>query len=313
MRIGITGATGFIGQQLIEAALASGVTAVALTRRAAVFPGGVETRVIGDVGGAIDAARLEGLDAIVHLAARVHVMRDTAINPLAAFRAVNVEGTLRLAEAADAAGVRRFVHASSIKVNGEETAPGRPFRADDAPAPVDPYGVSKAEAEAVLHALSQKSGLEVAVVRPPLVYGSGAKGNFARLAGLVARGVPLPFGRIANRRSLVAVENLADLLLTLAQHPQAAGGTFLVSDGEDLSTAGLVTLMAAALMRPARLVAVPVALLELAGKLTGRSAEVHRLTASLEVDIGPTRARLDWAPPVPVDQAITRALRDFPR
>lgn len=315
MRIGITGPNGFVGRELTAVLPAAGHRPVGLVRRPQALAGtACETRPIESIGPATDwTSRLDGLDVVVHLAARVHVMRDTAADPLAAFRAVNTAGTLRLAQAAATAGIKRFVFVSSIKVNGEETpfspVDGKqPFKASDPAAPQGAYSLSKWEAEQGLAEIATRTGLEVAIVRPPLVYGRGAGGNFARLAGLVRRGVPLPLASVRNRRSLVAVETLADLLIRLAAHEAAAGGTFLVSDGEDLSTPDLIRRMGRAIGKPARPFPAPMAALRLVGGLMGRSGEIRRLTGSLQVDMAETRARLDWTPPVSVDAALERAL-----
>ncbi|MEZ5839389.1 MAG: SDR family oxidoreductase [Hyphomicrobiales bacterium] len=313
MKIGVTGANGFIGRALVSELAEKEHEPVALVRRADRGPAGAEARVLGDLGPApVDPALLCGLDVIIHLAARVHVMRDSAADPLAAFRAVNTAGAVRLAEAAHAAGVRRFVFVSTIRVNGAETpyrnGRGRPFTSFDIPAPTEPYGLSKAEAERQLAALSAATGLEVPIVRPPLVYGPGAKGNFARLAGWVARGMPLPLALVDNKRSLVALDNLVDMLVAVATHPAAREGTFLVSDDDDLSTPELIARIGRAIGRPARLFAVPVPLLRAAGALLGRRGEVRRLTTSLQVDMADTKARLGWHPPVAVDAAIASAV-----
>ncbi|MBB4863678.1 nucleoside-diphosphate-sugar epimerase [Pseudomonas nitritireducens] len=254
---------------------------------------------------------LRGVDVIIHAAARVHVMEEQSADPLAAFRAVNVEATRQLARQAIEAGVKRLVFVSSIKVNGEETAPGRPFTADAPAAPQDPYGQSKREAEEALFELAARSDLEVVVVRPPLVYGPGVKANFASLMGALQRRLPLPFASIDNRRSLVARDNLVDLLLLCARHPQAAGQIFLAGDGEDLSTAQLCRRLSLALGVRPRLLPVPPAALRLLGRLSGRSAQVQRLLGSLQVDISVARERLGWTPPVAVDQALRETAAAF--
>lgn len=251
---------------------------------------------------------MRGCDVVLHLAGRAHVMHEEALDPLGRFREVNTAGTLNLARQAAAAGVRRFVFASSIKVNGEETAPNRPFRHDDAPRPADPYGVSKREAEDGLRALAATTGMEVVIVRPPLVYGPGVKANFLSLMRAVQRGLPLPLASVTgNRRSLVALDNLADLLITCVSHPAAAGQTFLVSDGEDLSTADLLRRMGRALHRPARLLPCPPPLLQMGATMLGKSAIGHRLLGNLQVDISHTRATLGWTPPITVDEGLRRA------
>lgn len=252
---------------------------------------------------------LAGCDTVIHAAARVHVMNKDAGNDLAAFREINVSGTRRLAEQAAAGGVRRFVYVSSIKVNGESTVPGRPFRACDAPAPVDAYGISKLEAEQALQQVALATGMEFVIVRPPLVYGPGVRANFAALVRLVRRGVPLPLAAIDNRRSLVALDNLVDLLAHCLEAPQARGRVLLISDGQDLSTPELIRGIAAAAGVPARLFPCPPEILRLLGSLTGRSAAVERLCGSLQVDISETRDLLGWQPPVDVAEALRRAVR----
>lgn len=278
---------------------------VAQRGRAAPWPEGVEVAQIDGLSVAQSwGEALQGVEVVIHCAARVHVMDEQAADPLAEFRAVNVEATRHLAQQAAAAGVTRFVFVSSIKVNGEETAAGRPFTADATPRPQDAYGQSKLEAEQALFAIAAQTGLEVVVVRPPLVYGPGVKANFASLMRALQRRLPLPFGAIDNRRSLVARDNLVDLLLCCARHPAAAGQVFLVSDGEDLSTAQLCRGLSQALGVRPRLLPVPPALLRLLGRLTGRSQQVQRLLGSLQVDISATCRRLDWRPPVRVEQAL---------
>jgi nucleoside-diphosphate-sugar epimerase len=301
----VTGASGFVGRALVERLPAAGVSTLAAVRGSAVLPAGARRVPAPNLGPDADwRAALDGADCVVHLAARVHVMRDDAADPLAEFRRVNVDGTLALARQAAAAGVRRFVLVSSVKVNGEATAPGRPFTADTAPAPTDAYGVSKWEAEQALLALSANTGMEVVIVRPVLVYGPGVMANFRTLMAWLARGWPLPLGAIHNRRSLLALDNLVDLLITCLDHPAAAGQTFLASDGEDLSTTELLHRLGAALGKPARLLPVPAAWLAGVAGLLGRAAVAQRLCGSLQVDIGKTRELLGWAPPVTVDAAL---------
>lgn len=276
------------------------------------LPSGVEQVQSPDLGENADWSKaLSGAGVVVHTAARVHQMRDSAADPLAEFRAVNTLGTLTLARQAAAAGVKRFLFVSSIKVNGEETAPGAPFTALDRPNPRDAYGVSKAEAEAGLRAIGSETGMEIVVVRPVLVYGPGVRANFQTMMRWVARGVPLPFGAIHNLRSLVARDNLVDLLGTCVFHAAAANRTFLVSDGEDLSTPELIRRLSAAMGKRARLIPVPVAALTAAAKLAGKGDVVHRLVSSLQVDIAPTRETLGWTPPVQADRALAETARDF--
>lgn len=307
MKVLLTGATGFVGRGVLARLCQENDVEVRVAQRgrAAPWPEGVEVAQIDglSVAQSWDEA-LQGVEVVIHCAARVHVMDEQAADPLAGFRAVNVEATRHLAQQAAAAGVTRFVFVSSIKVNGEETAAGRPFTADATARPQDAYGQSKLEAEQALFAIAAQTGLEVVVVRPPLVYGPGVKANFASLMRALQRRLPLPFGAIDNRRSLVARDNLVDLLLCCARHPAAAGQVFLVSDGEDLSTAQLCRGLSQALGVRPRLLPVPPALLRLLGRLTGRSQQVQRLLGSLQVDISATCRRLDWRPPVRVEQAL---------
>lgn len=314
MRVLVTGATGFVGGALVQQLLATSFGLVAGVRqRSQHLPASVEQCVVGDLSGSTDwREALRGVDAVVHCAARVHVMQDTAQDPLSAFRGVNVEGTLNLARQAAAAGVRRFVFVSSIKVNGEATAPGRPFRADDTPAPQDAYGISKHEAEAGLRQLAIDTGMDVVVVRPPLVYGRGVGANFRAMMGVVARRLPLPLGGIEhNCRSMVALGNLVDLLVTCMSHPAAANRTFLVSDGEDLSTTQLLRRLGQAMGRPARLVPVPARWLELGAAMLGRRNVAQRLCGSLQVDISDTRQQLGWTPPLGVEEGLKRAAEGY--
>jgi nucleoside-diphosphate-sugar epimerase len=274
--------------------------------RHADLPG--DTVEVGEVGPATDwRAALAGVDAVAHLAARVHVMRETAPDPLAEFRRVNVEGTCRLAGMAAETGVRRMLLVSSVKVNGEGA--GRPYTEADPPQPGDPYGVSKWEAEQALTEIGSRSGMQWSVLRPPLVYGPGVGGNFLALLATVARGLPLPVGAIHNRRSLVYVGNLVDAIRVCLLHPRAANELFLVSDGEDLSSPDLVRRLADAMSRQARIVSVPLWMLRVAGILTGRQAAVGRLMGSLSVDITRLRGALGWGPSYTVDEGLQKTVR----
>lgn len=306
--VAVTGANGFVGRALCKHLRARGLSVRALTRSAS---GAEDAWAVGDLGPGTDWGQsLQGVDCVVHCAARVHMVHDTDPDPLQSFRRVNVEGSRFLAIAAAAAGVRRLVFLSSLKVHGERTEPGHPFTSDMAPAPEDAYGQSKWEAEQALHEVAASTGLELVVVRPPLVYGPGVKANFLRLMNAVARGTPLPLGSVDNRRSLLALGNLTDLLLQCVEQPAAAGHSFLVSDGHDLSTPDLVRAIARALGRPARLWPVPVAWLHMAGKLLGRSPQIDRLIGSLQVDIGHTRQVLGWTPRLTVEQGLRLAVQD---
>ena len=255
---------------------------------------------------------LSGVSVVVHCAARVHVMNDKAVNPLLEFRRVNVDGTLNLAHQASEAGVRRFVFISSIKVNGELTYLDHPFTADQIPAPSDPYGVSKYEAEMGLRALSEKTGMEIVIIRSPLVYGPGVKANFMSLMCWLQKGVPLPLGDVTkNHRSFVHLDNLVDLIIACINHPAAANQTFLVSDDEDLSTAELLERMALALGKSAKLISVPAALITLGARLVGRADIAQRLCGSLQVDIKKTKDLLGWSPPVSVNEGLRKTAAHF--
>lgn len=303
MSLLVTGATGFIGSRVY-----------ALADHLGMLPRGSSRSSDRMVNASLDpstdwTAALNGCSAVIHTAARVHIMNEQAQDPLAEFRRVNVAGTLNLARQAAAAGVRRFVFLSSIKVNGEMTLGGKPFTAVQAAAPVDPYGISKAEAEEGLRRIGAQTGMEIVIVRPPLVYGPGVKANFGRLVSAIGRGWPLPLGCVdQNRRSLVALDNLVDLILTCTTHPAAADQTFLVSDGEDLSTTELLRRIGHALGRPARLLPVPSRLLEVGARLAGKGELAQRLLGNLQVDVKHTCQTLDWQPPITVDEGLRRTV-----
>lgn len=314
MRVLLTGATGFVGTGLTKRI--SGLTDLqlfaAVRQQMRSFPDGVTAVPVADLTSDTDwREALEGVEVVIHSAARVHVMNDEAADSLAEYRRVNLAGTLNLARQAVDAGVKRFVFISSIKVNGEGTPPGRAFKADDAPAPVDPYGVSKLEAERELQVLAHETGLEVVIIRPVLVYGPGVKANFLSMMSWLQRRLPLPLGAIHNKRSMVALDNLVDLIITCIDHPQAANQVFLVSDGEDLSTTELLRRTGQALGRPARLLPVPAFLLKWAARLLGKPGIAQRLCGSLQVDISKTRTLLGWTPPVTVDDALIKTARYF--
>jgi nucleoside-diphosphate-sugar epimerase len=309
----VTGANGFVGSALCVRLRRDGVSVRGAVRAPKLPPDGVEAVAIDSWLSDTDwTAALRNVEQVVHLASRVHVMNDKSSDPLAEFRRVNVEGTSALARQAAVAGVKRFVFLSSVKVNGEFTEAGHPFTADDAPAPEDPYGVSKHEAEQLLLQIAAVTGMEVVIIRPPLVYGPGVKANFESMMRWLARGVPLPLAAVTqNRRSLVALENLVDLIVKCLNHPAAANQTFLVSDGEDLSTAQLLKRMGAAMGRPARLFYLPPTLLKLGASLLKRPGIYQRLCGSLQLDIAKTRQLLGWIPPVSVDEGLRRAAEGF--
>ncbi|MBB2494993.1 UDP-glucose 4-epimerase family protein [Aquipseudomonas ullengensis] len=315
MRVLVTGANGFVGSALLrKLEVQPDMQVLAGVRSIKSLPAWPEHKllVLGDLALSDVAPHvLQGVDVIVHMAARVHVMRDEAPDPLAAFRQANVEGTLRLAKAAAAAGVKRFIYLSSIKVNGEETKPGFPFTASDIPAPLDPYGISKFEAEQALQQLALDSALEVVIIRPPLIYGPGVRANFRSMLRWLSIGVPLPLGAIHNRRSLVALPNLLDLLHVCLTHPAAVNQVFLVSDGDDLSTTEMLRCLGSALGRPARLLPFPQGLLCLVAKVLGKGDVANRLCGSLQVDITKTRVKLGWQPPVTKDEGLRETAVGF--
>lgn len=311
-RVLVTGGAGFVGSALLRALnFRTDLEPVAALRAP---PIGTESPSVNCVAvGNIDdqtswGEALVGVHEVIHTAARVHVMNDGAADPLAEFRRVNVQGTLNLARQAAAGGVKRLVFVSSVKVNGEATLPDQPFKPTDTFIPQDPYGLSKYEAEVGLRALAAETGIEVVIVRPPLVYGPGVKANFASMMRWVARGVPLPLGAIQNARSMVALDNLVDLLVTCLKHPAAAGQTFLVSDDEDVSTTKLLRRTAHAMGKEALLVPVPAPLLSLGAALLGKRDLAQRLCGSLQVDISKTRQLLGWSPPLTLDQGLKKAV-----
>jgi nucleoside-diphosphate-sugar epimerase len=302
MNVLVTGANGFVGQPLCEALRQHEHLVRAVVRQV-----GEDTRVtaIGEIDEKTDwKSALLGIDVVIHLAARVHVMQDEAADPLAEFRRINTAGTENLARAAAANGVKRFVYVSSIKVNGEATDAEQKFTEADLPAPQDPYGISKFEAEFALHRVAKETHLEIVVVRPPLVYGAGVKGNFAQMMRVLNQHIPLPLAAIHNQRSMIYVGNLVDALIACATHVNAAGNTYLLSDGEDVSTPNLLRQLGLALGKSARLFPFPATLLQLLAKLLGKGEQVARVTQSLKVDSGKIRRDLGWTPPFSLQQGL---------
>ena len=309
----VTGANGFIGSALCETLVKDGIS----VRRALKVRGAqcihIDDIVVGDICSGLDwGLALRNVDRVVHLAGRVHVMNEKSSDPLTEFRLANVEATASFARQAAAAGVKRFVFLSSIKVNGDHTDLDLPFTAGDACAPEDHYGISKLEAEELLRLIALENGMEVVIIRPPLVYGPGVKANFLSMMNWLYRGIPLPLSGITkNRRSLIFIDNLVSLIVACLEHPAAANQTFLVSDDEDLSTAGLLERMDLALGRPSILISMPTALITLGAKLIGRSDISQRLCGSLHVDIKKTKDLLGWSPPVSVDEGLRQTAIDF--
>ena len=300
MNIAITGTTGFVGSALLPA----------LSQHHQTRP--ITRAEFGDLLPTTEyTVAFNNAEVVIHLAARVHIMQDTVADPLAAFRNTNTAGTLNFARQAAAAGVRRFIFLSSIKVNGEHTTADKPFTADDTHIPTDPYGISKYEAEQGLRELAVQTGMEVVIIRSPLVYGPGVKANFLSMIRWLHKGIPLPLGAIHNQRSLVALDNLVDLITTCIDHPAAANQTFLVSDGEDLSTTALLQRLGLALGKPARLLPVPQRLLTASLTLLGKGDIAQRLCGSLQVDISKTRDLLGWVPPLSVDEALRQTAQAY--
>jgi nucleoside-diphosphate-sugar epimerase len=311
----VTGATGFVGAALCHKLHESGASVKAAYRQSGGSPHfswGVTPVPIGPIGPECKLSEvLQGVDTVLHLAARAHVMREIATDPIAEFRAVNTIGTETLARQAADVGVRRFVYLSSIKVNGENTAVDTSFTEADPHRPRDPYGISKSEAELALHRVARETGMEIVIVRPPLVYGPGVKGNFLTMLRALRRGIPMPFGAVANRRSLVYLENLADALVLCATHPAATGETYLVSDGEDISTPELLRKLCEPLGIPLWLLPVPASVLRIGGTILGKSGAIERLLGSFIVDSGKIRRELGWTPPFTLTEGLQKTAEWF--
>jgi nucleoside-diphosphate-sugar epimerase len=299
----VTGASGFVGSLLCAKLFQQGFVVRAAARYRSVQSSDFEQVATGTIDSNTDwSTMLSGMDVLIHLAARVHVMSELSANPLAEFRKVNVEGTRNLAKSAARAGVKRFVYVSSVKVNGEQTT--LPYNELNEPNPQDTYGISKWEAEQVLHKIAAETGLEVAIIRPPLVYGANAKGNFAEMMKALDKGIPLPFASIKNLRSLIYVDNLVDALILCATHPKAAGQTYFVSDGEDVSTPDLLRKLSKVMGKPAKLLPCSPIFMRLAGRLFRKSSQVDRLLGSLQVDSTKIRCELGWKPPFTLDEGL---------
>ena len=294
MNVLVTGASGFVGSALFNTLEAANYNVIRSSQR---------------LSEADWSQSLIGVETVVHLAARVHMMHDKAADPLAEFRAINLAGTINLARYAAGARVKRFVFVSSIGVNGAVTEPNKSFTGDDNPSPHSYYAVSKHEAEIALREIAIETGMQVVIIRPPLIYGPNAPGNFGSLLRIVKRGLPVPLGAITqNRRSFVALDNLVDLIITCINHPNAANQTFLVSDGEDVSTTDFLRKMASAQGLASCLIPVPTALLNLCAKMIGKQDLAKRLLGNLQVDISHTQKLLNWQPIISLDEGLRRAV-----
>lgn len=303
MKVLVTGASGFVGQSVVKALKLADVYVVAVGRHLSASEAEETVSIPDYCAEDVWQAPLSGCDIVIHLAARVHVMHDVAENPLAAFLAVNLNGTVNLAYAAAKANVKRFVYVSSIKVNGEFTEK-QPFSEDDASNPQDPYAVSKWQAEQALRLIEQETGMEVVILRPPLIYGAGVKANFASLLKLVDKALPLPLASINNKRSLIYLGNFVDAVVTCAKHPNAAGQTFLVSDGEGVSMAELVEKIAFSLNKPSYVFPFPVAIMRFFAKLVNKTTSLDRLSQSLVVDSTKIYKTLSWQPPFTMEEGL---------
>lgn len=309
----LTGATGFVGSVLLATLQkSSDYQTISVVRYIDITGSRTDSVAVGNIDGTTDYSEtISNVDVVIHAAARSHIMCDEGGDPLAEYRKVNVDGTLNLARQAVSAGVKRFIYISSIKVNGESTTKLKAFSEADAVAPKDPYGISKHEAEEGLRLLAGETGLEVVIIRPPLVYGPGVKANFLSLLKLSATKLPLPFGAVNNRRSMLYVRNLVDFIINCIDHPRAANETFLVSDGDDVSLRSLLTGIRFAMGLSPRLVPAPVWLLKLAGVLTGKWSFADRLVGDLQVDSTKARTLLGWVPPYTIEKGIAATVADY--
>lgn len=310
MNVLITGANGFVGNPLCERLKSDRYNTICAVRK----PSPEENFIaVGNIGPDTDwGEALHEVDSVVHTAARAHIMKDEVPDPLAEYLKVNVEGTLNLARQAAQAGVKRFIFISSIKVNGEQTSLGSPFIPENTHAPEDPYGISKYQAEQGLKEIMQETGMEVVIIRPPLIYGPGVKANFAAMLKWLNSGLPLPLGAVQNQRSLIALDNLIDFIMVCINHPQAANQVFLVSDGQDVSTTELLKKAANAMGKKSLLLPIPVGIMRFVAKLLGKEAVADRLFGSLQVDISKARNLLGWAPLISVDEGLRRFVADMP-
>ena len=314
MRILVTGATGFIGSFLVDRLAKENLAVVAAVRNSfgLKLDSSINLIDIGNLTSSLDwGDALRGVDVVVHLAARAHILRDPVSDPLAHYRYINVDCSLNLAHQAVRAGVKRFIYMSSIKVNGESTVSGKPFSSNDNPMPEDFYGISKYEAEIGLQGIAKDQSMELVIIRPPLVYGPGVKGNFLNLMKWMMRPLPLPFSLINSLRSYVSLENLVDFIITCIYHPRAANQVFLVSDDKDLSIVDLCYLIGRALARPAMLFSIPVSWIYFFANLMNRQAVADRLCLSLQVDITDSKRLLGWAPKITPEEAINETARYF--
>lgn len=307
MNILVTGANGFIGSRLVSVLESNPKFNTSQVTRKLLDLSGNKHFVIETINASTDWSKaLTKKSVVIHTAARAHVMKEKLSDPLSEYREINVKGTLNLARQSAAAGVKRFIFLSSIKVNGEKTTSGKPFTSEDLPDPEDAYGISKFEAEQGLQKLAPETEMEVVIIRPPLVYGPGVKGNFSSMLKLVERGLPLPFGAVHNKRSLIALDNLVALIVACIDHSAAANQVFLAGDGHDLSTTELLEEVAKAMNRSSRLIPVPAWLLMFTARLLGQKFVAQRLLGSLQVDISKAQMVLGWTPPISVQEGLRR-------